>query len=64
MGHSMPQKDKTALITTLRQHCPAPLLALKRHDEQPMDEAQFSIDVFDGPGVFLDAVKSALNGSP
>jgi CheY-like chemotaxis protein len=30
MGHSMPQKDKIALVEALRQNCMAPLLSMSR----------------------------------
>jgi CheY-like chemotaxis protein len=61
MGHSMPQKDKMALLAILRPKCTAPLLSIRRHDEEPLREADYSVDAFDGPLVLMDAVKLALD---
>src|ERR1700745_261595 len=60
MGHSMPRADKTALIEMLKPHCPAPVLSIRRHNDPPLPEAQFSVDSYDGPNALIAAVKSAL----
>jgi CheY-like chemotaxis protein len=60
MGHSMPQKDKMALIAALRPKCSAPLLSILRHGDSPIPQADYSVDSADGPAVLLDAVKAAL----
>jgi CheY-like chemotaxis protein len=60
MGHSMPRRDKTALIKALRRTSSAPLLSLRKHSDPPLPEAEFSIDALEGPDASLDAVKSAL----
>jgi CheY-like chemotaxis protein len=60
MGHSMPRKDKTALIASLRPQCPAPVLSIRRHNDPPLPEADFSIDSHDGPDALIAAVRSAL----
>jgi CheY-like chemotaxis protein len=60
MGHSMPQKDKMALIAALRPKCKAPLLSIKRHGESPIPQAEYSVDSNDGPVVLLAALKEAL----
>lgn len=60
MGHSMPQKDKTALLAALRANCTAPLLSIRRHGDGPLPESKISVDSLDGPVVLLDAVKEAL----
>jgi CheY-like chemotaxis protein len=60
MGHSMPQKDKAALLATLRTKCSAPLLSIRRHDENPLPDADYSVDALDGPEALLHAIKSAL----
>jgi CheY-like chemotaxis protein len=60
MGHSMPPKDKTALLAALRQKCKAPLLSIRKHDEPTLPEADYSVDSSQGPAAFLDAVKNAL----
>lgn len=60
LGHSMPRKDKTALIGALRPTCNAPVLSIRRHGEEPLPEANYSIDSYDGPAALIKAVKSAL----
>jgi CheY-like chemotaxis protein len=60
MGHSMPQKDKMALLAALRPKCQAPLLSILRHGDSPISQADYSVDSADGPAVLLEAVKAAL----
>jgi DNA-binding response OmpR family regulator len=60
MGHSMPQKDKTALVATLRLKCKAPLLSIRKHGEPPLLAADYSVDSWEGPSGLLAAVKKAL----
>lgn len=60
MGHSMPPKDKTSLITTLRLNCPAPLVTIRRHGDDPLPGAKGSIDSLDGPDALLQVIKKAL----
>lgn len=61
IGHSMPRKDKTALIHTLRSmQCDAPVLSVRRHNDPPLPEADYSVDSYDGPRVFTDAAERAI----
>jgi CheY-like chemotaxis protein len=60
MGHSMPQKDKMALIAALRPKCQAPLLSILRHGDSPIPQASYSVDSADGPVALLAAVYEAL----
>lgn len=60
MGHSMPRKDKSALVATLRPACKAPVLSIRRHGDLPVPEADASVDSFDGPAKLIAAVKSAI----
>jgi hypothetical protein len=60
MGHSMPQKDQTALLAALRLKCKAPLLSIRKHSEPSLAEADYSVDSLEGPPVLLAAVKKAL----
>jgi CheY-like chemotaxis protein len=60
MGHSMPRKDKTALIATLRPTCKAPVLSVRKHGDPPLPEANASVDSHDGPAKLIEAVKSAI----
>jgi len=61
IGHSMPRKDKTAVIQTLRSmRCDAPVLSVRRHNDPPLPEADYSVDSYDGPEVFTAAVERAI----
>jgi CheY-like chemotaxis protein len=60
MGHSMPQKDKAALLAALRPKCQAPLLSIVRHGDAPIPQADYSVNSNDGPAVLLSAVHEAL----
>lgn len=60
MGHSMPQKDKVALMEAIRPNCTAPLLSILRHGEAPIPHAEYSVDSNEGPLALLTAVKEAL----
>ncbi len=60
MGHSMPQKDKAALLVALRPKCQAPLLSIVRHGDTPLPQAEYSVNSNDGPAALLAAVKEAL----
>lgn len=60
MGHSMPQKDKMALLAALRPKCKAPLLSIVRHGDSPIPQADYSVDSGNGPAALLAAVYEAL----
>jgi CheY-like chemotaxis protein len=60
MGHSMPRKDKTALLAALRPNCKASLLSIRRHDDPPLPESDYSVDSFDGPHALLEMVTTVL----
>ena len=61
MGHSIPQKDKRAIVAALHEHgCDAPLLSLLRHGEHKIPEATRSADPHD-PELLLSAVKEMLS---
>jgi len=62
MGHSMPRKDKTALISALRKGCSASVLSIRRHNDPPLPEAEFSIDSYDGPQSLIEVVNAAIEG--
>ena len=60
MGHSIPQKDKRAIVAALHEHgCDAPLLSLLRPGEQKIPEATRATDPQDVEGL-LDTVKEML----
>jgi len=59
LGHSIPPKDKAAIVRHMHDSCNCPILALLRPYETPVAEAARSIDAGD-PGAFLSAVRSML----
>ena len=60
MGHSIPQKDKRAIVAELRKHgCVVPVLSLLRIHEHPIPEATHGVDPAD-PVAMLNAVKGIL----
>ena len=63
IGHSIPIKDKAALVAAIRKHSRSPILSIRRHGFNPLPEADLSVDAQDGPQALLDAVMAAL-GSP
>jgi CheY-like chemotaxis protein len=60
MGHSMPQKDKKALVDAMRPNCKAPLLSILRHGDSPIPQANYSVEANDGPDALVEAVRSAF----
>jgi CheY-like chemotaxis protein len=59
MGHSIPQKDKRAMVAELHRHgCTAPLISLLRTGEAPIPEATGGIDP--SPHSLMEAVKEVL----
>ena len=61
MGHSIPQKDKRAILSELHERgCDAPLLSLLRSGEQKIPEAIDAVDPH-RPDDLLATVKSILS---
>ncbi|HEY6969333.1 MAG TPA: hypothetical protein VJA94_09015 [Candidatus Angelobacter sp.] len=60
VGHSIPQRDKVALITEFKKHSQAPVLSLSRHGDSPLSEADHSILASEGPEAFVVAVRHVL----
>jgi DNA-binding response OmpR family regulator len=58
LGHSIPPKDKEGIITHLREHCDAPILALLRPHESPVKSATRSVDA--DAEKFIAAVRQML----
>jgi PleD family two-component response regulator len=44
LGHSIPHSDKEALISAFRARNRAPVIALKRADERPVNGADFEVE--------------------
>lgn len=60
VGHSIPQRDKVALITEFKKHSQAPVLSLSRQGDSPLSEADHSIVASEGPEAFVLAVQHVL----
>jgi CheY-like chemotaxis protein len=63
IGHSIPVKDKAAIVAAIRQHSRSPILSIRRHGMNPLPEVDLSVDAQDGPQAVLNAVNSALGSS-
>jgi DNA-binding response OmpR family regulator len=60
IGHSIPHKDKQAIVREFHRYCVgAPVLALLRTGESQLPEATSNIESFD-PKLVLAAVESIL----
>jgi len=61
MGHSIPQKDKRAIVAEYRnQGCNAPVVSLLRFGERPIPEAAFGVDP-GNPWELLKAIDQILS---
>jgi DNA-binding response OmpR family regulator len=63
MGHSIPHDDKQMLLEEVHKKCNAPVVALLRNSEPPLDGAAESIDPL-SPANLLNAVGRVLNRKP
>lgn len=61
MGHSIPERDKRALMREFRKNCAAPVLALHRLGEPVLEGAEHTI-VQDHPEQLLTMVEKVLSG--
>ena len=59
LGHSIPAKDKTALIRSFRENCNAPILSLERSGEERIP-CDFHASP-DNPEELLEKVEAILN---
>jgi len=58
IGHSMPHEEKRALVKAFRTRNRAPVLALHRENEDPVEDADFEIPP--DPQVVVSAVASLI----
>ena len=59
MGHSIPHYDKKDIVYELRQKCDAPVLALHKAGEAPLEQAEHNME-FAHPEQLLGFVKALL----
>ena len=60
LGHSIPHKDKQELITKFRKQCDAPVLVLKRHGEEQIEDVDFE-GYPDNPADFMETVENVFS---
>ena len=60
MGHSIPSADQAFIIEKLKGLSDAPILALRRPHDGPLDSAKYNLDP-DDPERFLSYVKEITN---
>ena len=60
MGHSIPSADQAFIIEKLKALSNAPVLALRRPHDGPLDSAKYNLDP-DDPARFLSYVKEITN---
>jgi DNA-binding response OmpR family regulator len=62
IGHSIPKKDKDALIQQLRSHNHTRILGLRKPGEEVLASVDHSVEASLGAEALVDAVKTVLNG--
>jgi DNA-binding response OmpR family regulator len=60
LGHSIPTKDKSAIIRQLKEVCVTPILALQRSNEPQVASADYNLDS-GNPDRFLAYVKEIIS---
>lgn len=60
LGHSIPLAERRALLKEARSLCAAPVLALVRHGEPRLPEADYFFDSLDNPALLLEMVIKIL----
>src|SRR6476660_7139111 len=61
LGHSIPSKEKSGLITILRNYCKAPIVSLFGPGDAPVRGADIQVDLAEGPVALVNAVRSVLS---
>jgi DNA-binding response OmpR family regulator len=63
IGHTLPRSDKEALVANIKLRKCGPVLSLRKHEDQPVAGADWSVDSGEGPEMLLRTVKNIL-GQP
>ena len=62
LGHSLPLKDKSAIVAALKKAKSKPkVLSIRRHGYAPIPEADASVEAVEGPLALLEAVRQVLD---
>lgn len=60
LGHSLPRKDKSAIVAALKGKSRPKILSIRRHGYPPIPEADASVDALEGPAALVEAVRQTL----
>ena len=60
IGHSIPIEQRELLLKEVRRQCATPTLALCRHCEPPLTNADHVFDSAESPGLLLETVVEIL----
>lgn len=60
LGHSIPGRDKEALISAFRSHCSAPVVALRKVGEESAPHVDYCIDP--EPAQLLAVISGIISG--
>jgi DNA-binding NtrC family response regulator len=63
IGHSIPIEQRELLLKEVRRQCGTPTLALCRHGEPPLTNADYVFDSMDSPGLLLKTALEILKSS-
>jgi DNA-binding NtrC family response regulator len=61
LGHSLPLKDKSAIVAALKGKDKPKILSIRRHGYAPIPEADASVEAIEGPQAMLEAVRETLD---
>jgi DNA-binding response OmpR family regulator len=56
IGHSIPRRDKEAILKTIKEICGAPVLSLYKADEGPLKGVDKAVEAIEGPQALLKGV--------
>ena len=60
IGHSIPIQQRELLLKEVRRQCGTPTLALCRHGEPPLSDADHVFDSMESPGLLLETALEIL----
>lgn len=60
LGHSIPLAERKTLVKAVHSYCAAPVLALLRHGEARLPEADYFFDATENPARLLATVQDIL----
>jgi DNA-binding NtrC family response regulator len=61
LGHSIPLAERRSLVKAVRSRCATPVLAMLRHGETPVPQADYFFDSTENPARLLAMVQDILS---